>query len=202
MPNRRLFLLSSASGLLAACAQAPSQRLTDTTAPIQALRVYAWSPGVDDAFTGASAQALQATLARHGLPVASVATLARPFTELAVLEQQWAQASPATPASHALVLTQQRRDSLSSGGHVGTEYLRYEAVLWEASSRRLVWKATLASLTTYSADNKRFPRGERLAADALRGLAKAGLIKLAGDVPRNAAGEEIPPTWLPLSLLQ
>jgi hypothetical protein len=157
---------------------------------------------VDDAFAAESGQALQATLTRHGLPVASFSTLAHPLTELTMLERQWAVALPAATVSHALVLTQQRRDTIRSGGSVGTEYLRYEAVLWEASSRRLVWKATLASLTTYASENKRFPRGERLAGDALRGLAKAGLIHLSGDVPRNAAGEEIPPTWLPLQLLQ
>lgn len=88
-----------------------------------------------------------------------------------------------------------------------TGYIRYEAVLWDASSRKLVWKGTLASAAPYDAVRQRVvpkdaaKRAERLAADVLRGLDRDGLLPLNGKVPRDAQGQEIPPTLIPIQLL-
>ena len=86
-------------------------------------------------------------------------------------------------------------------------YVRYEAVLWDASSRTLVWKATLASAATFDTTRQRVvpkdaaKRAERLAADLLRGLDRDGLFPLNERVPRDAQGQDIPPTLIPIQLL-
>ena len=188
---RLAFLLSCAAALLlAGCAQAPSQRLVDTAAAVQAVRVYVWSPG-DGAFTGASRDALLATLSRNGLTVSGLVVLDRPLPDLGALASLWASIPFSTPASHALVLTAQGQATQGQ-----FQYQRFEAVAWEAATQRLVWKSTLASMTQPAFAS----RSERLAADLLRGLAREGLLPPASGAPRDAQGQDIPPTRLPIQL--
>jgi|GEM_PF-2286725 len=194
---RRLFLLIVIAAALTACVHAPTERLTPTSNAIRAVRVFAW--GSDDPVVASPAhESFVATLQRSGLETTQIVTLQRPFEDLKALERSWSEAPAGNAASHALVLTRQYQQ---------TGYVRYEAVLWDASSRKLVWKGTLASAATFDALRLRVmpkdaaKRAERLAADVLRGLDRDGLFPLHGKVPRDAQGEEISPTLLPLQLL-
>jgi len=192
-PRRSAVLLFfiCAAGLPAGCAQAPSQRLVDTAAAVRAVRVYVWSPG-DGAFAGASRDALIATLGRNGLPATGLVMLDKPLPGLDALSRLWAATAGSPPASHALVLTAQGQ--IIEYGQ--SRYQRYEAVAWEAATQRLVWKSTLASMTQATTP----PRGERLAADLLRGLAREGLLAPGAQAPRDEQGHEISPTRLPIQL--
>jgi len=195
--HRRAILLLPLTAALLACAEAPTQRLLTGASPIRSVCIFAW--GNDDPAVAAPAhEALSTTLARNGLAVAQVVTLQQPFADLKALEQAWIAAPSADPASHALVLTRQYQQ---------TGYVRYEAVLWDATERKLVWKGTLASAASFGAvghavkpddSNK---RAERLAADVLRGLDRDGIFPLNGKAPRDSRGHEISPTLIPIQLL-
>jgi hypothetical protein len=195
--HRRSTILTFAAVALAACAQAPTERLNESSKSIRAVRIFAW--GNDDpALTSPAHEVLIATLHRNGLQATQLVTMQRPFEDLRALERSWSEASAGELASHALVLTRQFQQ---------TGYIRYEAVLWDASSRKLVWKGTLASAATFDAVRQRVmpkdaaKRAERLAADVLRGLDRDGLYPLNGKVPRDAQGQDIPPTLIPIQLL-
>jgi hypothetical protein len=194
---RRSTILTVMAIALAACAQAPTERLNASSKSIRAVRIFAW--GNDDpALTSSAHDALVATLRRAGLEATQVVALRRPFEDLKALERSWSEAPAGESASHALVLTRQFQQ---------TGYVRYEAVLWDASSRKLVWKGTLASAASFDTVRQRVmpkdaaKRAERLAADVLRGLDRDGLYPLNGKAPRDAQGQDIPPTLIPLQLL-
>jgi len=182
---------------LAACAQAPTARLTVASNSIRAVRVFAWG-GDDPAVTSPAHEAFVTTLRRNGLEATGIVALQRPFEDLKALERSWSEASASELASHALVLTRQFQQP---------GYVRYETVLWDASSRKLVWKGTLASAASFDTARQRLvpkdavKRAERLAADVLRGLDRDGLLPLNGKVPRDAQGQEITPTLIPIQLL-
>ena len=193
MLTRRHLLFICAPASLLGCAQVPSQLLPAAAHPIDAVRVYAWGRG-DQAFAAAGADRFVETLRRNGLPVAAFVGLDRALPDLAALERAWRDATPAPRASHALVLTRQRLDTFG-----GAEYVRYEAVLWDAASQRLVWQSRLASVA--NARGRTAPqRAEMLAGDTLRGLSRDGVIGAPVQGPRDAAGKEIPPTLVPLEL--
>ena len=196
MYRRSTFLIVAAL-TLAACAQAPTQRLNASSKSIRAVQIFAW--GNDDpALASPAHEAFVETLRRSGLKSTRVVALQRPFEDLKALERAWSGAPAGESASHALVLTRQYQQS---------GYVRYEAVLWDASSRTLVWKATLASAATFDTTRQRVvpkdaaKRAERLAADLLRGLDRDGLFPLNERVPRDAQGQDIPPTLIPIQLL-
>lgn len=192
LTQRRLFTIVALAAF-AGCAQAPSQRLTATEHPIEAVHVYAWGAG-DAALAGPGAQRVVETLKRNGLSVSGFEALSRPLLDLAALERTWDEASHARRASHALVLTRQRLDTFGSA-----QYIRYEAVLWSAASRRLVWQSKLASLTNRVGPNPEL-RAEALAGDTLRGLARDGFIALPVKGPLDATGSEIPATLVPFEI--
>jgi len=75
LTKRRLFTIF-AFAALTGCAQAPSQRLTATEHPIEAVRVYAWGAG-DAALAGPGAQRFVETLKRNGLSVSGLVGLDR-----------------------------------------------------------------------------------------------------------------------------
>ena len=190
--RRRLLAVFSALALLG-CAQAPSVQLSPNTAPVRGVRLYVWAPG--DPLVSSSAQAvLLSTLRDNGLPVRDLVALDQPLRELQALERVWSRATDPSDASHALVVTQQHLDSFGAA-----TYVRYEAVLWDSTSRRLVWKSSLASLSNLAGDTAPL-RAKKLAGDILRGLAQAHDMTLPGGVPRDASGEEIPPTLIPLQV--
>lgn len=178
---------------LSACAQAPSQRLDAPEHPVESVRVYAWGAG-DAALGGAGAERFVQTLRRNGLPVAGFVGLDRALPDVAALERAWGGASGSAGATHALVLTRQRLDTFGAAS-----YIRYEAVLWNAASRKLVWQSTLASLSNLAGESSA-QRAEKLAGDALRGLARDGFVALSAPAPRDAAGSDIPPTLVPVQI--
>jgi hypothetical protein len=195
--NRRTTLVTFSALALAACAQAPTQRLDAASQSIRAVRVFAW--GNDDpALASPATTAFVDTLNRNGMAATEVVALKRPFEDLKALQRSWAESSAGESASHALVLTRQFQQ---------TGFVRYEAVLWDASSLKLVWKGTLASAASFYAFEQRVMpkdavvRAERLAADVLRGLDRDGLFPLNGKVPRDARGQDIAPTLIPIQLL-
>ncbi len=190
LTGRRLFTIAALAAL-SGCAQAPSQRLTATEHSVEAVRVYAWGAG-DAALAGPGAQRFVETLKRNGFAVSGFVGLDRALPDLAALERAWNDPIHAPRASHALVLTQQRLDTFGAA-----QYIRYEAVLWNAASRQLVWQSKLASLTNRSRWTME-QRAETLAGDALRGLARDGFVTLPAQSPRDAAGSEIAPTLVPL----
>jgi len=192
LTGRRLLTIAAVAALTG-CAQAPSQRLTATEHPIEAVRVYAWGAG-DTAVAPPGAQRFVETMNRNGLSVAGFVALDRALPDLAALERAWNSAPRSPRASHALVLTRQRLDTFGAA-----QYIRYEAVLWDAASRRLVWQSKVASLVNVLGRNTE-QRAETLAADALRGLARDGFMTLHAQGPRDAAGSEIPPTLVPLQI--
>jgi hypothetical protein len=179
---------------LAACAQAPSQRLTASVDPVDSVRVYAFDRGEGAGFVNAGSAAFIETLQRNGLVIADFVALDRAMTGLTALEKAWDSPPRLARASHALVLTRQGFDTVGAA-----QYVRYEAVLWEAGTRRLVWKSTLASLSN-GADAGGPRRAEKLAGDVLRGLARDGFIAIPVSGPRDASGREIPFTVLPRSV--
>jgi hypothetical protein len=196
--DRRSTILLFPALALAACAQAPTQRLNASSQSIHAVRVFAW--GRDDpALTSPSHAAFVETLNRNGLQADQFVALQRPFEDLKAFQRSWAESSASESATHALVLTRQFEQ---------TGFVRYEAVLWEASSAKLVWKGALASAASFHAIGRRVmpmdaaKRAERLAADVLRGLDRDGLFALNGKVPRDAQGQNIPPTLIPFQLLR
>jgi hypothetical protein len=193
--RRRLaFLLLAFFG---ACAQAPSERLDATSSPVAGVRVFvAEMPETN--FAGEGSVPFVQTMQRNGLPVLDVVVLAQAMPDLAALERAWNEARRPPTATHALVITRQRVETV--GALNGGQYVRYEAVLWSAGTRRLVWKGSLASLTNLHGQPAS-KRMERLAGDTLRGLARDGLVTLPSAVPRDAAGAEIPATLLSLRQL-
>ena len=200
MFQRRL-LLGALALALSACAQAPTQRLAPTTQPLTSVRLYTWSDR-DPALVGSGLDRFIGTLRGNGLEVRQSDALPRPLASLQALEVAWDQAPAATIATHALVLTRQYEQSSQ-----GTRYVRYEAVLWDPSTRKLVWLGTLASAASFdpmrtgqvlTTDADR--RAERLAGDLLRGLDRDGLLALNGKTPHDAKGGEIPPTLLPIDI--
>ena len=138
------------------------------------------------------------TLKRNGLKATQMIALQRPFEDLKALERAWATLPTTESDSHALVLTRQYQQ---------TGYVRYEAVLWDATEQKLVWKGALASPASFRGGaNTVMPddadhRAARMAADLLRGLDRDGILPLHGKVPRDSLGHEIPPTLIPLQLL-
>ena len=195
-PRRRrlAFLLLAFVG---GCAQAPSERLDATRSPVAGVRVFV-AEMPETTFAGEGSVPFVQTLQRNGLPVLDLVVLARAMPDLAALDRVWNEAPRPQAATHALVLTRQRVETVGAvnGGH----YVRYEAVLWSAGSRRLVWKGSLASLTNLYGQSAG-KRMERLAGDTLRGLARDGFLTLPYAVPRDAAGAEIPATLLSLRQL-
>jgi hypothetical protein len=179
---------------LASCTTAPSTRLEPATEPIVAVRLFAF-----DAPNGAAAAPelprLAETLKRNGMKVGEAVVLQRPLADLAALERRWSEPTPSSGATHALVFTRQRVDSIDRA-----EYVRYEAVLWNATSRRLVWKSSLVSVGL-GAGLSAAQRTDRLAGDALRGLARDGFLVLPAAAPRDASGIEIPATVFSTRLL-
>ena len=128
------------------------------------------------------------------MPVKGYVLLAQPLANVAALDQAWTAEPPPPGTTHALVLTRQRLD-----GFGAANYIRYEAVLWDAESRSLVWQAALASAANIRGiDAAR--RDDRLAGDILRGLSRDGLVDLRGQVPRDDSGAEIPATLIPLQI--
>jgi hypothetical protein len=195
MIHRRLLLASSLAAALTGCASpSPSRRLAPPTTPIIAVRIYA-SSGDDAALKGAAAERFSETLQANGLAVAGFTPLERPLSDLAALERRWFAAAPTTGVTHALVLTRQTAHTFTTN-HVAEHYLRYEVALWEAQSRRLVWTGLLA------ANQRPTPqrRAEAMAGNTLRSLARDGLMSLAGQVPRDKAGLEIPMDHFPDAL--
>lgn len=193
MHSRRLFTAVALASLLG-CAQAPSRRLAAAQRPLDAVRLYVWA-GKDGVLQRESLERLARTLQLNGLPVEDGPVwLDRPLADVAALQRSWNGSAHLEGASHALVLTRQRLDSFG-----GANYVRYEAVLWEAGSHALVWQATLASaVNDRSVDRAR--RGDMLAGDVLRGLSRDHLFELRGGVPRDDSGSEIPATLVPLQL--
>lgn len=196
---RRLFLIALASSL-AACAQAPTQRLAATAQAVKSVRVYAWS-NHDPALTAPARDQFVETLRRNGLTSTGIVELPRPLANPKALESLWAE-RPTDGATHALVLTRQFEQTQG-----GMRYIRYEAVLWDPATRQLVWLGTLASAASHDplqtgphAAHDAAKRAEQLAADLLRGLERDGFFTLGGQAPRDAKGEPIGPTWLPLEL--
>jgi hypothetical protein len=195
---RRLFLIALATSLVA-CAQAPTQRLAADVKAVKSVRVYAWS-GRDPALTQPARDQFVETLRRNGLTPAGVVELPRPLASPKALEALWAE-TPADGATHALVLTRQFEQTQG-----GMRYIRYEAVLWDPATRQLVWLGKLASAASYDPlmtgprPHDAAKRAEQLAADVLRGLERDGFFSLNGQAPRDAKGEAIGPTWLPLEI--
>ena len=120
--------------------------------------------------------------------------LDRPLADLAALDRVWSAGPHAEGATHALVFTRQRLDSFG-----GSNYIRYEAVLWDAESRSLVWQGTLASPANMRGMDAA-QRTDRLAGDTLRGLSRDKLLELRGQVPLDDAGAEILATHIPLQI--
>ncbi|ANH66570.1 hypothetical protein ABE85_01540 [Mitsuaria sp. 7] len=163
------------------------------------MRVYVWS-GRDPALTLPARDQFVETLRRNGLGSTGFVELPRPLASPKALESLWAE-MPTGGATHALVLTRQFEQTQG-----GMHFIRYEAVLWDAATRQLVWLGKLASAASYDPlmtgprPHDADKRAERLAADLLRGLERDGFFTLNGQAPRDAKGEAIGPTWLPLEL--
>ncbi len=188
---------------LCACAQAPTRNLAPGGRALHSLRVYVWD-GNGGALPEPARTAFVATLGRSGLEVRSVGVLARPFDNAQALMRAWdAEPQPEGGPDHALVLTRQYEQSYG-----GVRYVRYEAVLWDAQARSLVWQGKLAAAFQARPRVLEEPKlvlapqqAERLAGDLLRGLDRDGHLSLRGLAPRDGKGDEIPATFLPLQLL-
>lgn len=194
MPFSRRAFTIVALATLAGCAQAPARRLVATARAPKAVRVYVWAAG-DPALQRPGVERLVQTLQVNALPVSDFVLLEHPFANLDALQRAWSERPGAGSPTHALVFTQQRLDNYG-----GAKFVRYEAVLWDAETRALVWQSTLGSAANQHGVGPE-QRAERLAGDTLRGLAAAGLIALPAPDPRDASGLEIPATRIPLQIL-
>jgi hypothetical protein len=171
-PRIALFVaLMSALPWLTACTTMPSARLAEQVAPVRSVWLVV-SPGPSSGrhlVSQALPSRMPDMLRKNGVAVSGYRELARPLHDVDELERLWADQLPLhAQTSHVLVLTAQRLRTQQYGSTVD-----YEAVLWETTTRRLVWKGApktpLSALDAAAA-------ADRLAADTLQALRRNGLV--------------------------
>jgi len=192
--------LSTLVAWLAACTTTPSERLTEHVAPVGAMWVVVSlgsfggpGPTLPTREPGAAVSKAMQTrlpeiLRRNGVVVSGYRELTRPMRQLDELERLWAgQHQLHGTTSHVLVLTAQRMRMYGQ-----TALIEYEAVLWDTTTRELVWKG---APRTPIYGPRPWMEAEVLAGDLLRALQRDAVITLPKGYPVGIDDREIARQW-------